>query len=44
MRALVTGINGMDGSYMADKLLKEGWEVLDWNEEHLIKIELIQST
>ena len=26
-RALVTGINGMDGSYMADKLLKEGWEV-----------------
>lgn len=27
MRALVTGINGMDGSYMADKLLVEGWEV-----------------
>ena len=26
-KALVTGINGMDGSYMADKLLKEGWEV-----------------
>ena len=26
-RALITGINGMDGSYMADKLLKEGWEV-----------------
>ena len=27
MKALVTGINGMDGSYMADKLLSEGWEV-----------------
>ena len=26
-KALVTGINGMDGSYMADKLLEEGWEV-----------------
>ena len=27
MRALVTGINGMDGSHLADLLLKKGYEV-----------------
>ena len=27
-RALITGINGMDGSHMADFLLEKGYEVL----------------
>ena len=27
MRALITGINGMDGSHLADLLLKKGYEV-----------------
>ena len=27
-RALITGINGMDGSHLADLLLKKGYEVL----------------
>jgi GDPmannose 4,6-dehydratase len=27
MRALITGINGQDGSYLADQLLDEGWVV-----------------
>ena len=26
-RALITGINGMDGSHLADFLLKKGYEV-----------------
>ena len=26
-RALITGINGMDGSYMADFLLDKGYQV-----------------
>ena len=26
-RALITGINGMDGSYLADSLLDKGYEV-----------------
>ena len=26
-RALITGINGMDGSYLADLLLEKGYEV-----------------
>ena len=26
-RALITGINGMDGSYLADLLLTKGYEV-----------------
>ena len=26
-RALITGINGMDGSHLADLLLKKGYEV-----------------
>jgi GDPmannose 4,6-dehydratase len=27
MRALITGVNGQDGSYLAELLLDEGWEV-----------------
>ena len=26
-RALITGINGMDGSYLAELLLEKGYEV-----------------
>ena len=27
MRALITGVNGMDGSHLADLLLTKGYEV-----------------
>lgn len=27
MRALITGINGMDGSYLAEFLISKGYEI-----------------
>ena len=29
-RALITGITGQDGSYLAEFLLKKGYEVIGW--------------
>ena len=38
-RALITGINGMDGSHLGDLLLRRGMKYLEWKEElhHLIE-------
>ena len=43
-KALITGINGMDGSYLAELLLEKIMKCLVWNAVHLLKIELIQVT
>jgi GDPmannose 4,6-dehydratase len=29
-RALITGITGQDGSYLAEFLLEKGYEVIEW--------------
>lgn len=53
MRALITGITGQDGSYLAELLLDKGYEVFGlvrrlstknyWRIEHILdKIELIE--
>jgi len=42
-RALITGINGMDGSHLADLLLEKGYEVYGMEEELHHLIELIQN-
>ena len=34
-RALITGITGQDGSYLADLLLNKGYHVIGMNEERL---------
>ena len=31
-RALITGINGMDGSHLADFLLEKGYKVYVWKD------------
>jgi GDPmannose 4,6-dehydratase len=33
--ALITGINGQDGSYLAEFLLEKGYEVIGWVPDHL---------
>lgn len=33
--ALITGINGQDGSYLAEFLLEKGYEVVGWVPDHL---------
>ena len=38
-RALITGINGMDGSHLADFLLEKVMKYLVWREEHQLLIE-----
>ena len=43
-RALITGINGMDGSHLADFLIrKKGIESMVWKDIHQLKTELIQN-
>ena len=31
-RALITGINGMDGSHLADFLLEKGYKFMVWKD------------
>lgn len=40
-RAFITGINGMDGSHLADFLLEKGYEVYGMERRSSVKIELI---
>jgi len=42
-RALITGINGMDGSHLADLLLEKDMKFMVWNEELHHLTELIQN-
>ena len=32
MRALITGVTGQDGSYLAELLLAKGYEVFGWSD------------
>ena len=36
-KALITGITGQDGSYLAEFLLEKGYGYMELNEEHLQK-------
>ena len=39
--AFITGINGMDGSHLADLLLTKGYKVYGWNDVHQMLVILI---
>ena len=43
-KALITGINGMDGSHMADFLLERDMKFMEWKEELQVQIELTLNT
>jgi len=36
-RALITGVNGMDGSYMSDFLLEKGYDVFGMERRSSVK-------
>jgi len=36
-RAFITGITGQDGSYLAEYLLRQGYDVMVFNDIELIK-------
>ena len=43
-KALITGINGMDGSYLADLLLEKGYKVFGLERRTSSKNRVIQHT